>query len=113
MVKKRYVPDVGDVVWIDLNPTKGREQAKRRPALVLSPQEYNKKTSLALMCPITSVKKGYPFEVRLADKKITGVVLADHVRSLDWAARNARLIIKAKPNVITEAQQKLNLLLGS
>lgn len=112
MVKRVYAPDVGDLVWVDLNPTRGREQAKTRPALVLSPKVYNQKTNLALMCPITSVEKGYPFEVVLDDKKVSGVVLADHVRSLDWKVRNAKFITKAKPNVIEAVRTKLSLLIG-
>lgn len=113
MVAKNYIPDRGDIVWVDLNPTKGREQAKVRPALVISPKAYNRKTSLALMCPITSVQKGYPFEVVVADKKVSGVVLSDHVRSLDWRSRNATFIVKAKPKVIQAVQTKLLLLVGS
>lgn len=113
MVKKLYIPDRGDLVWIDLNSTKGREQAKVRPALVLSPKTYNQKTNLAIMCPITSVIKGYPFEVAVKDKKVSGVILADHVRSLDWKARKAKFVTKAKANVITEVKTKLLLLLGT
>ena len=112
MVVKAYIPDKGDLVWVDFNPTKGREQAKVRPAIVLSPKNYNQKTSLAIMCPITSVSKGYPFEVTVKDKKINGVVLSDHVRSLDWNARNVKFIAKAKPKVFTEVQTKLLLLIG-
>ena len=112
MVARRYVPDRGDLVWIDLNPTRGREQAKVRPALVVSPKAYNQKTSLALMCPITSAEKGYPFEVVLSTKKVAGVVLADHIRSLDWNARKAKFISKAKPAELAEVQQKLSLLLA-
>ena len=85
-----YVPERGDVVWLDFDPQAGREQAKRRPAVVLSPAAYNGRTSLALCCPVTSQVKGYPFEVALpAGRKVQGVVLADQVRSLDWRARNA------------------------
>ncbi len=116
MVKKGYIPEVGDIMWIDLNPTRGREQAKVRPALVISPYAYNQKTSLVLACPITSVVKGYPFEVSLGTKskrsKVSGVVLADHVRSLDWRARNVTFITKAKAGVIAEVRLKLGLLLG-
>jgi mRNA interferase MazF len=111
MVKKVYIPDRGDLVWVDFNPTRGKEQAKVRPAIVVSPKSYNAKTHLAIMCPITSVTKGYPFEVALKDKKISGVVLSDHVRSLDWKARNTRFIAKAKSGVIAEVQSKLSLLI--
>jgi len=112
MVIKTYVPDRGDIVWIDLNPTKGKEQAKVRPAIVVSPKNYNQKTNLAIMCLITSVQKGYPFEVAINDKNISGVVLTDHVQSLAWKARNAKFIAKAKPKVMSEVQIKLLLLLG-
>jgi len=112
MVAKPYIPNRGDVVWVDLNPTRGREQARVRPAIVMSPKAYNQKTNLAIMCPITSVQKGYPFEVEIKDKKISGAILSDHVRSLDWKARNTRFIAKAKPSVTAEVQSKLLLLLG-
>jgi mRNA interferase MazF len=85
-----YVPDRGHVVWLDFDPQTGHEQAKRRPAVVLSPASYNGVTSLALCCPVTSQVKGYPFEVAMpAGGKTQGVALADQVRSLDWRARNA------------------------
>ena len=113
MVNKSYVPNIGDLVWVDFNPTRGREQAKVRPAIVVSPKNYNQKTSLAIMCPVTSVQKGYPFEVEVKDKKVSGVILADHVRSLDWKARNTKLIARAKASVISEVQTKLFLLLGT
>lgn len=113
MVAKTYIPDRGDLVWVDLNPTKGREQAKVRPAIVVSPKNYNQKTNLALMCPVTSVQKGYPFEVAVKDKKVSGVVLADHVRSLDWKARNVKFIARAKSKVMQEVQTKLLLLVGA
>ena len=112
MVAKSYVPDRGDIVWLDLNPTKGREQAKRRPAIVLSPKSYNKKTSLLLACPITSVTKGYPFEVPVAHKKVEGVILADHVRSLDWRARKAERITQASSDTVEKVSTLLQLLTG-
>ena len=86
-----YVPDAGDLVWIDFMPQAGREQAGRRPALVLTPRSYNDKAGLAVLCPITSQSKGYPFEVALpAGNRVRGVVLADHLKSLDWRQRNAQ-----------------------
>lgn len=112
MVKKPYIPDRGDLVWVDFNPTRGREQAKVRPAIVVSPKNYNQKTNLAIMCPITSVSKGYPFEVAITDKKVAGVILSDHLRSLDWKARNVQFIVKVKPAVIAEVQTKIVLLIG-
>jgi mRNA interferase MazF len=88
----RYVPECGDVVWLDLNPRAGHEQAGRRPVLVLSPAGYNR-LALAVVCPITSKAKGYPFEVRIPPTaRVVGVVLSNHLASLDWAARNAELM---------------------
>ena len=88
-----YVPDRGDLVWIDFDPQVGREQRGRRPAVVLSPRRYNEKSSLALTCPVTSKPKGYPFEVPLPDGlEIEGVVLADQLRSLDYRGRRASFV---------------------
>ena len=85
------VPERGDVVWLNFDPRRGREQAGRRPALVLSPRAYNDKVGLAIVCPITSQKKGYPFEVDIPDGHgVTGVILADQVKSLDWRKRNGQ-----------------------
>ena len=90
MKKGPYVPDVGHVIWLSLDPQQGREQAGRRPFLVLSPQAYNVKTSLAVGVPVTSARKGYPFEVLLpTGGRVTGAALADQVKSLDWRARRA------------------------
>ena len=84
---RRYVPRRGDLVWIDFNPQAGREQAGHRPALVISPRLYNAKAGLALFCPITSRQKGYPFEVALPPGlEFSGVILADQLKSLDFAA---------------------------
>jgi mRNA interferase MazF len=86
----RYVPQRGDVLWLSFSPQAGREQLGRRPALVLSPRAYNARVGLALCCPITSKRKGYPFEVPLPDEAgVEGVVLADQARSVDWRARGA------------------------
>ena len=111
MVKKTHPPDRGDIVWVNFNPQQGSEQAGRRPALVLSPHIYNQRAGLALMCPITSQVKGYPFEVPIRVKTISGVVLADQLRTLDWKTRKALFIEKAKPDIITQVQQKLFLLI--
>ena len=112
MVEQQYVPGAGDIVWLTFTPQAGREQAGRRPALVLSPRSYNGKTSLALFCPITSRVKGYPFEVPLPPTSVvTGVVLADQVKSLDWRARRARFESEAPPRVIGEVLEKLAVLL--
>lgn len=112
MVETRYVPDRGHIVWLAFSPQAGHEQAGHRPALVLSPESYNDKTSLALLCPITSRVKGYPFEVALpSDGMVTGVVLADQLRSLDWRARHARFATDAPPHVLSEVREKLAVLL--
>jgi mRNA interferase MazF len=97
------VPDRGDIVWLDLDPQAGREQAGRRTCLVLSPALYNGKTGLAVFCPITNQAKGYSFEVRLpAGLRTTGVVLADHIKSLDWRVRNAEFREKVPDAVVRE-----------
>lgn len=107
-----YVPDRGDIVWLSFTPHAGHEQAGRRPALVVNPRSYNEKSSLALLCPITSIVESYPFEVALpSDGPVTGVVLADQVRSLDWRARSARTAAKVPPRVVGEALDKLAVLL--
>lgn len=106
-------PARGDLVWITLSPQAGHEQAGRRPALILSPKQYNSRVGLALLCPITAKVKGYPFEVKLpSDLPITGVVLADQVKSLDWVARQAETVGRAPDSVIFEVLAKLNTLLS-
>ena len=107
-----YVPDRGDVVWITLSPQAGHEQAGRRPAVVLSPAAYNGKVGLAIFSPITNQIKGYPFEVRIpAGLVVTGVVLADQVKSLDWRARNAELVCNLPGATVGEVLHKLRALL--
>ena len=100
-------------MWISLNPQAGHEQAGRRPALVVSPIEYNQRVGLALMCPITSKAKGYPFEVGLPENlQITGVVLSDQVKSLDWRAREAQIADVAPESTTAEVMGKLSVLLS-
>lgn len=107
-----YVPDRGHIVWLQFNPQAGHEQAGHRPALVVSPAAYNGRTGLALCCPITSQVKGYPFEVRLGDNPVvTGVVLADQVKNLDWRARGVRFATEADSSVVEEVAAKLAALL--
>jgi mRNA interferase MazF len=108
-----YVPDKGDIVWINFTPTSGHEQAGVRPALVLSPKAYNEKAGLMLCCPITSQKKGYPFEVEVNDDAsgITGVALADHVKSLDWRQRNVVAKGKVSASILTDVLTKIHTLL--
>jgi len=114
MVKPRaYVPECGDVVWITLNPQAGREEAGRRPALVVSPQSYNAKVGLAIFCPVTSQIKGYPFEVLIpAGLPVTGAILSDQVKSLDWRARKAELICALPARTISQVLEKLATLLA-
>lgn len=108
-----FVPDVGDLVWLMFDPQAGREQAGRRPAVVLSPKMYNTKSGLALACPITNQAKRYPFEVALpAGCGATGVVLADHVKSVDWKARRAERLGRCPGEVMEEIRAKLAALLG-
>jgi len=108
-----YVPNRGDVVWISLNPQAGHEQAGRRPAVVVSPPAYNRKVGLALLCPITSQIKGYPFEVIIPQGlKLSGAVLSDQVKSLDWRARRAELICTLPRDTIVEVVQKLSTLVS-
>ena len=110
---KRYVPERGDVIWLDFTPQAGHEQQGTRPALVLSPAAYNGKVGLAICCPITSHAKGYPFEVRIPDGlKISGVVLADHVKNLDWKVRRGHLVGRVPDMVVEEVLGKLLTLLG-
>ena len=114
MVKPRaYVPECGDVVWITLNPQAGREEAGRRPAVVVSPQSYNSKVGLAIFCPVTGQVKGYPFEVLIpAGLPVTGAILSDQVKSLDWRARRAELICALPARTISEVLEKLATLLA-
>jgi mRNA interferase MazF len=107
-----YVPDRGDIVWLQFNPQSGHEQSGKRPALTLSPKTYNQKVGLAIFCPITSQEKGYPFEVKVRSSKISGVILADQVKSLDWRKREAEFIVKAPSTVINEAIGLLNTLIS-
>lgn len=113
---EEYVPARGDIIYIDFNPIRGHEQGNQegrpRPAFIVSPSEYNKLSSLALMCPITSQSKGLKFEVHLNDRTQTqGVILSDQVKSLDWKARKARFCEKAPSEVIEEVLEKIETLI--
>jgi mRNA interferase MazF len=104
---------VGDLVWFSFSPQAGREQAGRRPALVLSPRSYNGNTGLCLVCPVTAQAKGYPFEVVLPEGlPVQGVVLGDHVKSADWQARNAEHVGSAPAEVLAQVRARLGPLLG-
>ncbi len=108
---KNYVPDQGDIVWLDFNPQQGQKQKGRRPALVLSFKEYNEKIGLAIFCPISSIIKGYPFEVEVVGKKIKGCVLSDQIKSLDWTVRNIEFIEKIKNEKLEEVINTVLLLI--
>lgn len=110
---KQYVPERGEAVWLSFNPQAGHEQAGRRPAVVLSPSLYNRKSGLAVFAPVTNQVKGYPFEVVLPDGlAITGAILADQLKSLDWQARNTVLICQLPPETIREVLRKAGALLS-
>ncbi len=107
-----YVPDRGDVIWINLNPQSGHEQSGRRPVVVLSPAKYNGRVGMAILCPITNQIKGYPFEVELpSDLQVTGVILSDQVKCLDWKTRKAEFICKLPSKLTIEVLKKLNTLI--
>lgn len=108
-----WTPDRGDLVWLTFDPQAGREQAGRRPALVLSPGAYNAKTGLSLMCPITSRQKGYPFEVSLPpDLPVHGAILADHLKSVDWRERQAAFIGRVRADILSAVLNRIGPLLG-
>ena len=107
-----YIPERGDLVWITLDPQAGHEQKGRRPALVLSPGLYNEKVGLAILCPITTKLKGYPFEVVIPEGlEIEGVILSDQVKCLDWQIRNAEFQARLPEPILDEVIQKLTSLL--
>jgi mRNA interferase MazF len=113
VVSGRYIPGRGDLVWITFNPQAGHEQAGRRPAVVLSPLEYNARVGLALLCPITSQMKGYPFEVAVPEGlPVSGVILSDQVKCLDWRSRYIELVCCLPSEVTRDVLGKLGTLLG-
>lgn len=106
------IPDRGDVVYLDFDPQAGREQKGRRPALVLSPLSYNRRVGLFVVCPITNQVKGYPFEVVIpAGFKVTGAILSDQVKSLDWQARQASFLDHLPQYIIDDVLAKIDVLL--
>ena len=109
---KMYVPERGDLVWINFDPQAGHEQWGRRPALILSPTEYNEKSNLAVLCPITSKGKGHPFEVALPPGlAVIGFILANQIKNVDWRIRNTAYIGKASDDSIREVVRLVHLLL--
>ena len=108
-----YVPGSGDLIWLTFDPQAGHEQAGRRPALVLSPKIYNQRSGLALVCPVTHQTKGYPFEVTVpSGHDVTGVILADHVKSVDWKARRAEKLGICPVELVIAVLARLAPLLG-
>ena len=113
-LKQVYVPARGDIVWLNFTPQAGREQAGRRPALVISPKSYNQKVGLAVCCPITSQVKGYPFEVELPKGlSVAGAVLSDHIKNLDWRTRRAEFKGHAPKAILDNVLEKISALLLS
>lgn len=112
MIKPLFVPDTGNIIWLNFTPQSGHEQAGRRPAVVLSPASYNQRSGLLVCVPITNQIKGYPFEVVLSGKGASGAALADQVKSLDWLTRKAELKAQASLGEINEIKTKIKLLLG-
>ena len=107
-----YVPEAGDIVWMNFDPQTGREQAKRCPALVLTDQSYNRASGLAVVCPLTSKRKPYPFALPVVVDKVEGSVLADHLKSMDWKARDAAFHSKAEPALLNRVRAYIAVLLG-
>jgi mRNA interferase MazF len=113
LVKQPYVPDTGDLVWLTFDPQAGREQRGRRPALILSPRAYNQRALLAVACPITSHAKGYPFEVTVkSSRQVSGVILADHLKSVDWKERDAKFAGKVDLSTLANVRERVSLVLG-
>ena len=103
----RYIPRAGDIIWLDFDPQAGREQAKRRPALVVTDQAYNRASGLVLLCPLTSRRKPYPFSLPVTVDRVEGAVLVDHLKSLDWGARHAAFHSKADPALVAKVRAYL------
>ena len=108
---ENYIPERGDIVWLNFYPGSGHEQKGKRPAVVISPEGYNEKVGLGLFCPITSKIKNYPFEVKIENDTINGVVLADQIKNLDWKTREIEFITKATSEKMNEIINKISVLL--
>jgi mRNA interferase MazF len=109
---KTYIPNAGDIVWLEFDPQAGHEQAGRRPAVVLTPEAYNKKTSLMICCPLTTKIKGYPFEVLVEIDGVQSAILSDQVKSLDWKTRKAKYKGAVSAFALTEVRSKAKALLS-
>jgi len=108
---RQYVPEAGDIAWLDFDPQAGREQGRRRPALVLTDQTYNRSSGLAVVCPLTSKRKPYPFALPVSIGKIEGAVLVDHVKSMDWTVRNATFHSRADAALLSKVRAYIAVLL--
>lgn len=108
---RRYIPERGDLVWCDFDPTRGHEQARQRPALVLSPKLFNLKVGLALVVPVTSAVRGHPFEVAVSGRKVSGMALIQQQRTIDYQARSVVFVERASPAVVSEALSKARAIL--
>ena len=106
-----YAPDAGDIVWLDFDPQAGREQGRRRPALVLTDSAYNRASGLAVVCPLTSKRKPYPFALPIVVDQIEGSVLVDHLKSVDWKVRAAKFHSKADPALLAKVRAYIAVLL--
>ena len=112
MVTREYVPDAGDLIWINFSPQVGHEQAGKRPAVVLSPRSYNGMAGMAVMCPLTTQVKGYPFEVPVPKgNRIHGVIMADQVKSLDWRGRGAQRAGRIPSAILADVLRRIAALL--
>jgi mRNA interferase MazF len=107
----RYVPEAGDIVWLDFDPQAGREQAHRRPALVLTDQGYNRASGLLVVCPLTRTRKPYPFALPVVVDQVEGAVLVDHLKSMDWKARAVAFHSKAEPALLSRVRAYVAVLL--
>jgi mRNA interferase MazF len=106
-----YIPEAGDIAWLDFDPQTGREQARRRPALVLTDQAYNRASGLVVVCPLTSKRKPYPFALPVTVDKVEGAVLVDHLKSVDWRARHAAFHSKAESALLSKVRSYIAVLL--
>ena len=107
-----YVPDAGDIVFMDFDPQVGREQAKRRPALILTDVRYNRASGLAVVCPLTSKVRPYPFTLPISVGGVDGAVLVDQLKSMDWSGRRAEFHSKAPASMLPKVRQYIAVLLG-
>jgi mRNA interferase MazF len=106
-----YVPDAGDIVWLDFDPQAGREQGRRRPALVLTDRSYNGASGLVVVCPLTSKRKPYPFSLPVVIDKVEGAVLVDHLKSVDWKVRAVKFHSKADPALLSRVRAYIGVFL--